>query len=292
MTQPRELTTYERERSERLNKWRKPLLTRRDRWGAWLNMFFADHGFIRLFYLNLHRISPHAWRSAQPAPYQIRRLARQGLKSVINLLHSHNPGKYQIGKGVMESSLILVIVLICVVVFVVRNRRTEPSQSASVEPSPQSEVGPFDPEHRKPVSEELIVKGPARIIDGDTLVIRKTQIRLFGIDAPEIDHPYGQKAKWALVALCKGQPVRAEITDKDDFGRTVARCTLLDGRDLSAEMVKLGLAIDWPKYSGGQYLAFETPDARKKLWLADARQKGRMHVWKQFEAQRTKRDST
>jgi micrococcal nuclease len=72
----------------------------------------------------------------------------------------------------------------------------------------------------------------------------------------------------------------------DDHGRTVAKCTLPDGRDLSAEMVKLGFAIDWAKFSGGQYRGLEAPDARKKLWLADARQKGRMDVWERFEAKR------
>lgn len=120
-------------------------------------------------------------------------------------------------------------------------------------------------------------------------MIRKTQIRLFGVDAPEMNHPYGKKAKWALVGLCKGQPVRAEITAQDAHGRTVARCILPDGRDLSAEMVKLGLAIDWPKFSGGKYRSLEVPNARKKMWLADARQKGRKHVWAQFEAKKKAR---
>lgn len=131
--------------------------------------------------------------------------------------------------------------------------------------------------------------GAAYIVDGDTLVINKIQIRLFGVDAPELNHPYGKKAKWALVALCKGQTVQAEVTDVDDYGRTVARCHLLDGRDLSAEMVRAGLAIDWAKYSGGLYRPLETSDARRKLWLADARQKGRMHVWKEFEERQRSR---
>lgn len=121
------------------------------------------------------------------------------------------------------------------------------------------------------------------------MVIKKTQIRLFGVDAPEINHPYGKKAKWALVSLCKGQEIRAEIIEKDDHGRTVARCYLQDDRDLSAEMVKLGMAIDWPKFSGGVYRTLETADARKKLWLADARQKGRMHVWERFEKSQSNR---
>jgi len=124
------------------------------------------------------------------------------------------------------------------------------------------------------------------VTDGDTITIAGTQIRLFGVDAPELNHPYGQKAKWALVALCKGREIKADVTAVDDYGRTVARCTLPDGRDLSAEMVRQGVAIDWAKYSNGLYRHLEVPDARKKMWLADARQKGRMHVWAQYEERR------
>ncbi|WP_416914611.1 MAG: thermonuclease family protein [Roseicyclus sp.] len=128
-------------------------------------------------------------------------------------------------------------------------------------------------------------------MDGDTIVIQKTQIRLFGVDAPELDHPHGKRAKWAMVNLCKGQQVSAEILETDAHGRTVAKCYLPDGRDLSAEMVKQGLALDWPKFSGGIYRDLETPDARKKLWLADARQKGRMRVWESYAARRRSQDS-
>lgn len=148
------------------------------------------------------------------------------------------------------------------------------------------EPPPFDATTAAPAPQPSCLTGPARIIDGDSIVIRKTQIRLFGIDAPEINHPYGQKAKWALVRLCKGQAIRAEILETDTHGRTVAKCYLEDGRDLSCEMVKLGLAIDWPKFSGGTYRHLEPPDARKKMWLADARQKGHMHVWAKFEARK------
>jgi endonuclease YncB( thermonuclease family) len=107
----------------------------------------------------------------------------------------------------------------------------------------------FKASTNKPVSKTLT--GAAYIVDGDTITIKKTQIRLFGIDAPELDHPYGKKAKWGLIALCKGKKIRAEITEQDIHGRTVAKCYLPDGRDLSAEMVKQGLAIDCPNFQEG-----------------------------------------
>lgn len=187
----------------------------------------------------------------------------------------------------MESALILILLIGALSLALVCHAR-----HGQVRPHlPAGETGPrpFDATSARPQLANLNVEGPVRVVDGDTVVIQKTQIRLFGVDAPEINHPYGKKAKWALVGLCKGQRVRAEITEKDAHGRAVARCYLEDGRDLSAEMVRLGLAIDWPKFSGGIYRSLEAPGARRKLWLAHARQKGRMHVWEQFESTQSTR---
>ena len=188
----------------------------------------------------------------------------------------------------MEVLLLLLLVGAGVSAVVLGRRRPPgtPAQPYDAWPhrSDSAKVVTFDAATARPRPERPVLEGSAYVIDGDTMVIEKTQIRLFGVDAPEMNHPYGKKAKWALVSLCKGETVRAEITDQDAHGRNVARCFLRDGRDLSAEMVKLGLAIDWPKFSGGTYRSLEVHNARKKLWLADARQKGRMHVWEQFEA--------
>jgi micrococcal nuclease len=178
-----------------------------------------------------------------------------------------------------ETLVAIALLLIPLFVFPLHKRRPKQPDNA-----PAQTVEPrFDGSTATPAAELLIIYGPARVVDGDTIVINKTSIRLFGIDAPEMNHPYGQKAKWAMVNLCKGQTIRSEITETDAHGRSVGKCSLPDGRDLSAEIVKLGLAIDWPKFSGGIYKALEVPGVRKKLWLADARQKGRMHVWEQFD---------
>ena len=158
-------------------------------------------------------------------------------------------------------------------------RATRPATDTAVRPSPAPDRGTA----KTPRAVSTTIRGAAYVLDGDSLVIDKRQIRLFGIDAPELQHPYGKKAKWALVSLCKGRSVRAEVTGQDDHGRTVARCFLDDGRDLSEEMVRMGLALDWPKFSGGTYRALEAADARKRLWLAAARQKGQMHVWETYE---------
>lgn len=178
-----------------------------------------------------------------------------------------------------ETLVAITVLLIPLFVFSLHRRRPKQPDIATA----QTVEPKFDGSTATPAAELLIISGPARVVDGDTIMINKKSIRLFGIDAPEMNHPYGQKAKWALVNLCKGQTIRSEITETDAHGRSVGKCSLPDGRDLSAEMVKLGLAIDWPKFSGGIYEALEVPGVRKKLWLADARQKGRMHVWEQFD---------
>ena len=127
---------------------------------------------------------------------------------------------------------------------------------------------------------ENTITGHCHVVDGDTIRIGNVNIRLAGIDAPELDHPWGQKAKWELVALCKGHKVRAELEPDISYDRVVATCYLPDGRDLCAEMVKRGLALDWPKFSGGKYSHLEPEGVRKKHWKAAARQRGHMRIFK------------
>ena len=127
-----------------------------------------------------------------------------------------------------------------------------------------------------PPQMETVLRGRCWVFDGDTIVINRVHIRLAGIDAPELDHPWGIKSKWALVQLCKGQIVTARIRPELSYDRVVAECYLPDGRDLAAELVRSGLALDWPKFSGGKYRHLETSEARRKLWRADARQRGKL----------------
>jgi len=119
-----------------------------------------------------------------------------------------------------------------------------------------------------------VLRGRCWVVDGDTIMIGEVRLRLAGIDAPELDHPYGKQSKWALVQLCKGQIVTAHIRPELSYDRLVADCYLPDGRDLAAELVRSGLALDWPKFSGGKYRHLEPEGVRRKLWRADARQRG------------------
>lgn len=77
---------------------------------------------------------------------------------------------------------------------------------------------------------------PARVvvvIDGDTLVVRDDQhrrheIRLAGIDAPEIRQAYGTRSRAHLAELTYGKQVIVGWTKRDRYGRLIARLTVQD----------------------------------------------------------------
>lgn len=151
--------------------------------------------------------------------------------------------------------------------------RTKVIQTASPQRLP-TYAGPNKVVYGIPIVECL--RGRCYVVDGDTITIDKINIRLSGIDAPEMDQPFGKNAKWALFNLCNGHEIKAEFADHFSYERHIATCYLPDGRDLSAEMVKLGLALDWRKFSGGKYRHFEPDGVRRKLWRVDAKHKGQM----------------
>lgn len=94
-----------------------------------------------------------------------------------------------------------------------------------------------------------------RVADGDTLTVADTQIRLHGIDAPELSTHAGALAKRQLTELIRDGAIRCDDTGERSYDRIVAICFGGDGRDLAAMMVEEGWAVDWPRYSGGRYSA-------------------------------------
>ena len=112
------------------------------------------------------------------------------------------------------------------------------------------------------------LQGRARVIDGDTIVVAGQRIRLAGIDAPELDEPFGQESKWEMVRLCQGQKITVRLNGFRSYERVVGFCYLPDGTDLGAELVRRGLALDWALFSGGHYRHLEPDGVRRKLLSA------------------------
>jgi endonuclease YncB( thermonuclease family) len=119
--------------------------------------------------------------------------------------------------------------------------------------------------------------GQASIIDGDTLEIHGTRIRLSGIDAPEstqfcrgedsLPHRCGAKAANELSAFIARRPVTCVPVSLDQYGRTAATCSVA-GIDLADWLVRNGFALDWPRYSNGKYASAQRDAERagRGIW--------------------------
>jgi endonuclease YncB( thermonuclease family) len=83
-------------------------------------------------------------------------------------------------------------------------------------------------------------------------------------------YPCGIAAREALKELLSAGSLRCEAIDHDRYRRTVVRCWV-DGRDLGAEVVRLGWAVDFPRYSHGFYGAEEQEarGAKRGLWAGE-----------------------
>jgi len=53
-----------------------------------------DHGFLRLWWRNLHEVTPGVWRSNQPSPAQVADLKRCGIRTIVNLRGPSQWGSY------------------------------------------------------------------------------------------------------------------------------------------------------------------------------------------------------
>ncbi|MCP5038040.1 MAG: hypothetical protein GY945_10615, partial [Rhodobacteraceae bacterium] len=129
-------------------------------------------------------------------------------------------------------------------------KRTYPKTSSRRTPqysNQKTSTAHHPPPPEIPASRKLA--GKAWVIDGDTIVVNKIKIRLAGIDAPELDQPWGQKSKWEMVRICKGQTLHIELSGETSFDRLIGTCYLPDGRDIGAEIVKAGLALDGGYFS-------------------------------------------
>ena len=109
--------------------------------------------------------------------------------------------------------------------------------------------------------------GLARPIDGDTLALGQTRIRLWGIDAPEAETTFGREATRLMAQILALGPVSCRDTGGRSHDRIVGQCQDASGQDIAEKMVAAGLAVDWPKFSQGRYGAAESQARRNGLGL-------------------------
>lgn len=108
------------------------------------------------------------------------------------------------------------------------------------------------------------IVGAAEVIDGDTLRIGSTKVRLFGVDAPEATQrctrdgeswACGEASTRQLRSIAEGQQVICLVRGIDDYGRSVAVCSAA-GLELNRTMVATGWAVAFRRYSS-EYIGDE-----------------------------------
>lgn len=63
----------------------------------WLELYFHDHGFLRIAFHNLYQIDKNMWRSNQPSPKQIEIAHKNlGIKTILNLRGPRESGGWQL----------------------------------------------------------------------------------------------------------------------------------------------------------------------------------------------------
>ena len=104
-------------------------------------------------------------------------------------------------------------------------------------------------------AEERLSARVSKITDGDTFTLSGTsrRIRIWGLDAPEKDETGGSLATDVLRDLISGKELDCLVRDIDRYGRIVGQCFLPDGRDITAEMIRSGVAKEYCRFSKDYY---------------------------------------
>ena len=124
---------------------------------------------------------------------------------------------------------------------------------------------------------------PGKVIevtDGDTLTVQRNDqevdVRLYGIDCPETDQPYGHRATRFTKMMARFERVEIEPQDRDQYGRVVALVYIdVDGECLNEELVTAGHVWVYERYchirdcDHWQRLERRARQAERGLWAGD-----------------------
>ena len=112
-----------------------------------------------------------------------------------------------------------------------------------------------------------------KVADGDTFTLidsygKISKIRLYGIDCPELNQPFGKDAKRFTAGLILNQTVYIEQISKDRNGRVVAKVHYNNRQSLNEELLRKGMAWHFTKYDkSASYAAIERQAKASKAGL-------------------------
>lgn len=112
------------------------------------------------------------------------------------------------------------------------------------------------------------------IKDGDTVVLltkekEEITVRLSEIDAPERKQSFGTVSRTYLSNLIFNKEVKLDKVGTDRYGRTLGFIYSRNGTNINLEMVKMGMAWQYDKYSKSAVLRRAQLEARSQkigLW--------------------------
>jgi endonuclease YncB( thermonuclease family) len=118
------------------------------------------------------------------------------------------------------------------------------------------------------------IYGRPTIIDADTIEIRQRRVRLYGIDAVEVDQicfrgslawRCGLDAANALDRMIGGREVQCEERDRDRYHRIIAKCRV-GSTDIARWLVETGWAVAYRRFSE-EYAVFEEQARRGQVGI-------------------------
>ena len=87
-----------------------------------------------------------------------------------------------------------------------------------------------------------VIEGPvSHFRDGDTIEVASTPLRFGSLDCAERGTVRGDAATRRMRDLVAGQPLSCALNGRTSYDRSIGRCTLPDGRDLAALMIREGV---------------------------------------------------
>lgn len=127
-----------------------------------------------------------------------------------------------------------------------------------------------------------------RVKDGDSIVVERhdvkriSEVRLAGIDAPELAQPWGIQARSGLRRIVLGKDVTVEVTDRDRYGRLVGK-VWLGKAYVNAAMTLSGNAWAFDRYMPDKAIRAGQEEARRRkrgLWGLPAEQQVPPASWR------------
>ena len=145
----------------------------------------------------------------------------------------------------------------------------------------------FTAERPPKAGDEGVLFGPlVSIVDGDSFKVKVQgavmDVRLQGIDAPEMDQPFGKDARAILEKLIGDEQIVLVFDDVDHYGRIVARAWVADV-DINLEMIRRGAAWFDSEYARDDELynaELKARAAKRGLWSLATQSTIEPWVWR------------